>query len=49
MSADARGIEAKLSTFDTAMIVFSLVVGIGIFRTPAIVAKEAGSATLFFG
>ena len=42
------GIEAKLGTFDTAMVVVSLVVGIGIFRTPAIVAREAGSSVLFY-
>lgn len=48
MSAESPGIEAKLSAFDTAMIVVSLVVGIGIFRTPAIVAREAGSTPLFF-
>lgn len=41
-------IRARLSTFDTAMVVFSLVVGIGIFRTPAIVAEAAGSTSLFF-
>ena len=41
-------IQARLSTFDTAMVVFSLVVGIGIFRTPAIVAGAAGDASLFF-
>jgi APA family basic amino acid/polyamine antiporter len=41
-------IQARLSTFDTAMVVFSLVVGIGIFRTPAIVAGAAGSTDLFF-
>jgi APA family basic amino acid/polyamine antiporter len=41
-------IQARLSTFDTAMVVFSLVVGIGIFRTPAIVASAAGSTALFF-
>jgi APA family basic amino acid/polyamine antiporter len=44
----ASEIRARLSTFDTAMVVFSLVVGIGIFRTPAIVAGAAGSNTLFF-
>ena len=44
----AEDIRAKLSTFDTAMVVFSLVVGIGIFRTPAIVATAAGSSRLFF-
>ena len=41
-------IRARLSTFDTAMVVFSLVVGIGIFRTPALVAGAAGGTTLFF-
>jgi APA family basic amino acid/polyamine antiporter len=41
-------IRARLSTFDIAMVVFSLVVGIGIFRTPAIVAGAAGGTPLFF-
>jgi basic amino acid/polyamine antiporter, APA family len=48
--ADAPGrgnIEARLGTFDTAMVVVSLVVGIGIFRTPAIVAKAAGTEGRF--
>jgi APA family basic amino acid/polyamine antiporter len=40
-------IKAKLTAFDTTMIVVSLVIGIGIFRTPAIVARETGSTTLF--
>lgn len=44
-----KTIRARLSTFDTAMVVFSLVVGIGIFRTPAIVAGAAGGTSLFFG
>ena len=48
MAAEAGRIEAKLSAFDTAMVVVSLVVGIGIFRTPAIVARAAGSSALFF-
>jgi basic amino acid/polyamine antiporter, APA family len=48
MPDERSGIEARLSTFDTAMVVFSLVVGIGIFRTPSIVARAAGSTTLFF-
>jgi APA family basic amino acid/polyamine antiporter len=43
----AGKIEAKLGTFDTAMVVVSLVVGIGIFRTPAIVARETGTPGLF--
>jgi APA family basic amino acid/polyamine antiporter len=45
---DLKTIRARLSTFDTTMVVFSLVVGIGIFRTPAIVADAAGSTSLFF-
>jgi basic amino acid/polyamine antiporter, APA family len=45
---ESERIEARLSTFDTAMVVFSLVVGIGIFRTPAIVAEAAGGRRLFF-
>jgi basic amino acid/polyamine antiporter, APA family len=41
-------LKPKLNTFDTSMIVVSLVIGIGIFRTPALVASHAGSAGLFF-
>lgn len=41
-------IQPKLTVFDVAMIVVSLVIGVGIFRTPAIVAQSAGSATVFF-
>ena len=51
MSAEAPAasrIDARLGTFDTAMVVVSLVIGIGIFRTPAIVAREAGSSALFY-
>ncbi len=48
MGGEPPAIEPRLSTFDTAMVVFSLVVGIGIFRTPAIVARAAGSTGLFF-
>src|ERR1700684_800866 len=48
MAAEQTAIQARLSTFDTAMVVFSLVVGIGIFRTPAIVAAAAGDTLLFF-
>src|SRR6185437_15698298 len=47
-NSSSGGIQARLTTFDTAMVVFSLVVGIGIFRTPAIVAGAAGTTTLFF-
>jgi len=41
-------IEARLSAFDAAMVVVSLVIGIGIFRTPALVAAGAGTSALFF-
>jgi len=44
---DDTRILARLSTFETAMVVFSLVFGIGIFRAPAIVAAKAGSTQLF--
>ncbi|MGE5715466.1 MAG: APC family permease [Acidobacteriota bacterium] len=47
MTAEAGKIDARLGTFDTAMVVVSLVVGIGIFRTPAIVARETGTPGLF--
>jgi len=40
-------IKAKLTAFDTTMIVVSLVIGIGIFRTPAIVARQTGATGLF--
>lgn len=41
-------IKAKLSTFDATMIVVSLVIGIGIFRTPAMVASSTGTSLIFF-
>jgi APA family basic amino acid/polyamine antiporter len=41
-------IKAQLNAFDATMIVVSLVIGIGIFRTPAIVAYHTGSVSLFF-
>lgn len=47
-AAGSETIQARLSTFDTAMVVFSLVVGVGIFTTPAIVARAAGDTFLFF-
>ncbi|HUX06047.1 MAG TPA: amino acid permease [Acidobacteriota bacterium] len=42
------GVKAKLTTFDTTMLVVSLVIGIGIFRTPAMVASETKTPLLFF-
>ncbi|MCX6142546.1 MAG: amino acid permease [Ignavibacteriales bacterium] len=41
-------IKAKLSTFDATMIVVSLVIGIGIFRTPSLVASSTGTPLIFF-
>jgi len=41
-------VQPRLSAFDTAMVVVSLVIGIGIFRTPAMVAGASGTPVLFF-
>ena len=41
-------IKPKLGLFDLTMIIVSLVIGIGIFRSPAIVAQKAGSPMIFF-
>jgi basic amino acid/polyamine antiporter, APA family len=41
-------IEPRLSAFDASMVVVSLVIGIGIFRTPALVARDAGGRFEFF-
>lgn len=41
-------IKATLTRTDLSMIVVSFVIGIGIFRTPALVAQKAGGAELFF-
>jgi APA family basic amino acid/polyamine antiporter len=41
-------IKAKLTTFDATMIVVSLIIGIGIFRTPAMVAASARTPLVFF-
>ncbi len=43
-----QAIEPRLSAFDASMVVVSLVVGIGIFRTPALVARDAGGSAAFF-
>jgi APA family basic amino acid/polyamine antiporter len=50
MAAERAGhpIQPRLYAFDTSMVVLSLVVGIGIFRTPAIVASAAADTLLFF-
>ena len=41
-------IRPQINAFDVGMIVISLVIGVGIFRTPVIVARQAGSPELFF-
>lgn len=48
MPPDAA-IEPRLGGFDTAMVVVSLVIGIGIFRTPALVAAPAPDAVAVLG
>jgi APA family basic amino acid/polyamine antiporter len=47
--AEPAAIEPRLGVFDAAMVVVSLVIGIGIFRTPALVAAATGSGLRFFG
>ncbi|MEO0473993.1 MAG: amino acid permease [Bacteroidota bacterium] len=41
-------IAPKLKTRDLAMIVISLVIGAGIFRTPSIVAASVASPAMYF-
>ncbi len=48
MDTGKTTIEPQLGLFDTTMIVVSLVIGIGIFRTPSLVAQSAGTTTGFF-
>src|SRR3712207_1978065 len=47
-SQPTTGIHPKLGYFDLTMIVVSLVIGVGIFRTPALVAQSAQTPILFF-
>ena len=49
MEREPGAVEPRLGAFDAAMVVVSLVIGIGIFRTPAMVAAATGSAAGFFG
>lgn len=42
-------IKPRLNRFDLTMIVISLVIGMGIFASPAVVATKAGSPLIFFG
>jgi APA family basic amino acid/polyamine antiporter len=40
--------KQKLGMFSLTMIVVSLVIGMGIFKTPATIAAKAGTPTIFF-
>jgi len=42
-------IKPKLNRLDLTMIVISLVIGMGIFKTPGEVATRAGNVYIFFG
>jgi APA family basic amino acid/polyamine antiporter len=41
-------VKKQLNLFDLSMIVVSLVIGMGIFRTPVVAAARAGTPTIFF-
>jgi APA family basic amino acid/polyamine antiporter len=41
------GPPAQLSVFDAVVMMLGLVVGIGIFRTPSLVASGVGSEAIF--
>src|SRR5579859_4952084 len=40
--------KKQLNLFDLSMIVVSLVIGMGIFRTPVVAAARAGTPLIFF-
>ena len=40
--------KQQLNLFSLTMIVISLVIGMGIFKTPATIAAKAGTPTIFF-
>lgn len=42
-------IKPRLNRFDLTMIVISLVIGMGIFASPAVVATKSGNPWIFFG
>jgi len=42
------GAEKKLNLFDLTIIVISLVIGMGIFKTPASIAAKSGTETIFY-
>lgn len=41
-------IQSRLGRFDLTMIIVSLVIGIGIFKNPSIVAEKAGTPIVFY-
>lgn len=41
-------IQSRLGRFDLTMIIVSLVIGVGIFKTPGIVAEKAGTPLIFY-
>jgi APA family basic amino acid/polyamine antiporter len=41
-------IESKLTRFDLTMVIVSFVIGVGIFKTPSIVADKAGTPFIFY-
>ena len=41
-------LKPKLTYFDLTMIIISLVIGIGIFRAPSIIAEKAGTPFIFY-
>jgi basic amino acid/polyamine antiporter, APA family len=41
-------IKPRLTLFDTLLIVINLVIGIGIFRTPALIASKVQNSEMFF-
>ena len=43
-----KSTKGKLSTFDLTIVVISLVIGMGIFRTPSEVAAYSGTPSIFF-
>ena len=42
-----NSIKPKLNLFDLTMIVISLVIGIGIFRTPSVIAQSINDPLFF--
>src|SRR5262249_6709205 len=46
---DKSELQASLSVFDAVTIIVGLVIGIGIFKTPSIVAANVGDVPTFIG